>query len=467
MATSLSRELTYFSATALVVSNMIGTGIFTTTGFLASDLGSPVLVLAIWLVGGVLALGGCLAYSELGINLPRSGGEYVYLREAWGPTWGFMSGWVSFFAGFSAPIAAGALAIGFYLSSAFGWTGSWVAFSVPKTGPWFSISLGMGDLIGVSLILIFSVLNIWGLGLTSRIQNILTTLKVAIIVVFVLLAVGMGNGSWEHFTRTAERQSSVSLPGQFAVSLIFIMFAYSGWNAATYVTEELRDPVRTLPRVLLTGTLLTLFLYLALNLTFLYALPIREAQGVVKIGAAAATALFGTKLGAIFAGTIALGLVSLVSAMSIAGPRVYYAMAKDGCFPPLAARVHPQRQTPHISILFQAAAAILMVLLSTFELLIYYIGFSLMFFTALSAAGLIRLRTRPGWIRTRALNFLYPVIPVGFILITLWMLVYTFAGEPKAALWGTVTIATGGIVHFAGRLIRKQMKKKKDFPPTQ
>ena len=234
------------------------------------------------------------------------------------------------------------------------------------------------------------------------------------------------------------------------------MFAYSGWNAATYVTEELRDPVRTLPRVLLTGTVLTIFLYLALNLIFLYALPISAAQGVVEIGAAAATALFGTTLGKIFSGTIALGLVSLVSAMVIAGPRVYYAMARDGSFFPIAARVHPRRQTPHYSILFQAAAAVLMVLLSTFDLLLYYIGFSLMFFTALSTAGLIRLRNRPGWIRTRAINFFYPSIPVVFILVTLWMLAYSFANKPKAALWGTATIATGGLVYLLLQYLKRR-----------
>ncbi len=446
----LPKELTYFSATALVISNMIGTGIFTTTGFLARDLGNPILVLGVWAAGGLVALGGCLAYSELGVNLPRSGGEYVYLREAWGPTWGFMSGWVSFFAGFSAPIAAGALAVSEYL-------GHFIPFlatvepsgmSGSNDGGFLNPHLDAGRAFAVLLVLLFAVANIVGLRLAARLQNVLTSLKVGIIVTLLILAVAVGNGDWGHLRETTETLSPHGLPAQFAVSLVFIMFAYSGWNAATYVTGELREPKRTLPRVLVSGTLLVILLYLCLNLIFIYALPPKDMLGVVKIGAVSATALFGPKTGAFFSGILALCLVSTVGAMMITGPRVYYAMASDGCFFRSAARIHPRWRSPYLAILCQSLAVTAMILLGNFESLLYYIGFSLIFFTSLTTAGLMKLRRRPGWQRTQALSRLYPAIPLGFILVTGWMLLYSIAVRPYEAAWGVGTIAAGGLAYY-------------------
>jgi APA family basic amino acid/polyamine antiporter len=442
MPSSLRRELTLTNSAALVVSNMIGTGIFTTTGFLAGDLGQPSLVLGIWLVGAAIAMTGCLAYAELGINLPRSGGEYVYLREAWGPAWGFLSGWVSFFAGFSAPIAASALAISSYLAH------SWPALSpaMPE-GATRWLHFDAGHLLGVAFIVVFAVVNILGVRLAAKIQTVLTALKLGILGVFLFLAFAAGQGDWSHLGQAAERTSQQSLGGQFAVSLIFIMFAYSGWNAANYVAEEMKSPAQTLPKVLVLGTGLVALFYLALNVAFLYALPLESLKGVIAVGAAAATALFGDRAGSLFGIFMAVGLLSTVSAMCLVGPRVYYAMAQDRCFPAGAARLHPTRQTPVRSICYQTAASSLMVLTGTFDALIYYIGFTLILCALLAVAGLMRLRKRPEWRRLPAVSWAYPTVPLAFILTSAWMLVWTALDRPLESALGLATFAVGALVY--------------------
>jgi APA family basic amino acid/polyamine antiporter len=440
MPPSLRRELTLTSSAALVVSNMIGTGIFTTTGFLAGDLGQPGLVLGIWAVGAVVAMAGCLSYAELGINLPRSGGEYVYLREAWGPAWGVLSGWVSFFAGFSAPIAAGALGIAGYLAH------FWPSLSAPE-GSTGWLHLDAGHLLGVAIIVVFALVNVLGLRLAAKLQTVLTGLKLGVLGVFLILAFAIGEGNWGHFGQAAARTSPQPLGAQFAVSLIFIMFAYSGWNAANYVAEEMKSPERTLPRVLVLGTGLVAVFYLALNVAFVYALPLESLKGVIAVGAATATALFGDRAGDLFSGFMAVGLLSTVSAMCLVGPRVYYAMAQDGCFPGGAARLHPRRQTPVRAIWYQAAASVIMVLTGTFEALIYYIGFTLILCALLAVAGLMRLRRRPGWRLLPAVSWSYPVVPLAFILTSLWMLTWTAVVRPLESALGLATFACGALLY--------------------
>src|SRR6478672_5276309 len=271
---SLLRQLGFVSATALVISNMVGTGIFATTGFMAGDLGSAQLILACWAVGALFALAGALSYSELGINFPSSGGEYVYLTRAYGPTWGFMTGWVSFFAGFSAPIAAAALAFAYYLAYFFPALRESAAHTYGSG--FFSITLGGAQALASMLVLAFTILNCFGVGRTAKVQNVLTGTKIAVIVSFIALGFLAGKGSWEHFSMLTARTSTTALPAQFVISLLWIMFAYSGWNAATYVAEELRRPERTLPAALAVGTALVTALFLGLNLVYIYSMPLER-----------------------------------------------------------------------------------------------------------------------------------------------------------------------------------------------
>ncbi len=305
MTAPLRRVLTVTSCAALVVSNMIGTGIFTTTGFLAGDLGRPLLVLGIWVVGGVVALAGCFAYAELGMNIPRAGGEYAYLREAWGPGWAFLSGWISFFAGFSAPIAATALAFSEYLGHYF----PSLAASSAQNPHLRWLHAGNAKWVSIGVIFFFAAINILGLPLASRLQNFLTALKLGVIAVFLISAFAVGHGNWAHFQMATARTSSHGLGSQFAVSLIFVMFAYSGWNAASYVAEEIKDPQRSLPLALGLGTGLVALLYVALNVAFVYALPLGAMKGVVAVGAASSDALFGRRIGDFFSAAMAGALL--------------------------------------------------------------------------------------------------------------------------------------------------------------
>src|SRR5215831_5633043 len=284
---ALLRQIGFFSATALVISNMVGTGIFATPGFMAGDLGSARLILLCWTVGALFAFAGALSYSELGINFPSSGGEYVYLTHAFGPEWGFMTGWVSFFAGFSAPIAAAALAFSDYLG-----------YFVPAlkqanavvvgSGP-LALRLGAGQLVASSLIAGFTVLNIFGLGRTAKVQNVLTATKLLVVAGFVIAGFLAGSGDWAHFSQPAVRTSTVALPTQFVVSLLWVMVGYSGWNAATYIAEEVRRPERTLPAAIGAGSLIVALLYLGLNMVFIYAAPLEKMKGVIAIGTLSAS----------------------------------------------------------------------------------------------------------------------------------------------------------------------------------
>jgi len=440
---ALRKELTLTPATALVVSNMIGTGIFTTTGFLAGDLGRPGVVLGIWLVGALMVFAGCLSYSELGINFPRSGGEYVYVREAWGPAWGFMSGWVSFVAGFSGPVALSAMAFAEYLSSFF------PALRVSQAGPkaFGFLNLAPGSLLAVGLIAGLAIVNILGVSLASRLQSALSLMTLGVLALFLVLAFAVGNGDWQNLMQEAARTSRHALAPQFAASLVFVMFAYSGWNAATYVVEEMKDPGRTLPRALLGGAGLVALFYVALNAAFIYALPLESLKGVVSVGATAAQALFGDRIGGFFVVVMALALLGCVSAMSLVGPRVYFAMARDGCFFPDAGRVHPRWQTPVRAILYQFVAASVLVLTGTFETLMTYVGFALVLFAALATAGLLRLRRRAGWKRLAAVSWSYPLVPLVFMLMSVWMLAYSLSLRPRASLLGLLTIALGGVLY--------------------
>ena len=443
----LLRQIGFFSATALVISNMIGTGIFATTGFMAGDLGSARLILACWTVGAFFALAGALSYSELGINFPSSGGEYVYLTHAFGPEWGFMTGWVSFFAGFSAPIAAAALAFSDYLGHFFPAFKQSSATFVIGSGA-LSLRLGAGQLTASGLIAVFTLLNCFGIGRIAKLQTLLTSTKLLVVSGFVVLGFAAGAGDWSHFSNNAVRTSTVSLPTQFIVSLLWVMVGYSGWNAATYVAEEVRRPERTLPAAIAAGTLIVAALYFALNMVFIYATPLEQMKGVLAIGDLSADNLFGRGIGGTFAALMALAIVSTVNAMVIVGPRVYYAMARNKAFFPAAAKVDPRWHTPVNAILSQGVCAMIMTL-TPFPELVIYIGMSLTLFTVLSVASLFVFRRRPGWQRLRALEFGWPLIPASYILVGTCMMGYGVINQPRASLTALATVGAGALVYRA------------------
>jgi APA family basic amino acid/polyamine antiporter len=357
-----------------------------------------------------------------------------------------MSGWVSFFAGFSAPVAAAALAFAGYIGFIFPTFGQDSA-TLRWTFGGITWQVGPAQALAAGLVLMLTLLNCVALALVARVQNILTMIKVAVIASFVVLGLAIGQGSWDNFSIAAVRTSSVPLLNQFAISLFWVMFGYSGWNAATYVAEEIRDPRHTLPRALLLGTAGVALLYLALNVIFIFAAPLEAMKGVVAVGALAAKQLFGPQVAGLFGGLMAVAIISTVNAMTTIGPRVYYAMAKDGAFVSAAARVSPASRVPVLAVLCQGACATLMTFTS-FPQLVTYIGFSLTFFTVLAVSSIFVFRKRPGWQRLPAVSIAFPLVPATYLLIGAWMIYYGFMLRPAISAAAVLTLVTGAAVYY-------------------
>jgi len=408
------RQLGMVSAIALVVASMIGSGVFTTSGFLLADLGSPARVLAAWLVGGVLAVLGALSYGGLARRFPESGGEYVFLGRTLHPAAGSLAGWVSLLVGFSAPLAAVALAFGEY-------TKSW--FTSPA-------------LTGTGLILAFAGVHALHVQRGAWVQNFTVLLKLSLIAILLCRAAAHLKAN------TPPVSGAFSLSG-FAVSVVWVSFSYSGWNAAVYIAGEVREPERKLPHALLLGTALVTLIYLALNTVFVYAAPAGKLAGKLEVGRIAAEALGGAGLANFVTVLIALALATSASSMIMAGPRVYARMAEDGCLPRCFR--FPDQGPPQRAILLQTALALGMLWTASFKALLTYIGFTLSLCTAGAVLGLIRLRLReggslrvPGW----------PVVPLLFVIGVIAITSFTVAREPVASGLGLGTLRLGWLAWY-------------------
>jgi len=398
------------SAASLVVASMIGTGVFTTSGFLLAELHSPWLVLAAWAVGGAIATLGALSYGALARRIPESGGEYLFLSRTLHPATGYLAGWISLLIGFSAPLAAAAFAFGEYSK---GWLTAWP----PRVS-------------GTLLVIAFSLLHATHVRRGAWVQNAAVLLKVVLIVAFA----GYGLSRLPSPTDTT---SAAFSPATFGVSLVWISFSYSGWNAAAYIGGEVRDPERNLPRALLLGTALVTILYLALNTVFVFAAPPEALAGKLEIGRIAGEHLGGAALAHAVAAFVALTLVSSVSAMVMAGPRVYARMAADGFLPRwLRAADGP----PRAAVFLQGSLALVMLWSAAYEGLLTYIGFTLGLCTAATVLGLVRLRRRegerlpvPGW----------PWIPMLFLISAVGTTAFSISRRPIESLLGMCTIGLG------------------------
>jgi len=424
----LRRELGLFSATNLVIANMVGAGIFTTSGLLMAELGSPLLLIGLWAAGGLLALCGALCYGELGAAMPQAGGEYLYLGELYHPALGFLTGWVSFLVGFSAPLAAAAIGCSEYVLSAlpsFGGSGDPV---ILKKG------------LAVLVLAVLTAVHVRGIKTGARLQNLLTAGKVALILALVLAGFAVGRGDLGSLLERGPAGDAGPGWKTMGLSLIWIMYAYSGWNAAAYVGSEIRDPTRTLPASLLAGTGLVVLLYLGLNVLFVYAIPSAEMAGVVAVGALAAERLFGVTARVVLSGLIGFALLSSISAMIMLGPRVYYAMARDGYFFRFIATVHPGTHVPARSIVLQTLIAAVLVVSGTFEQILTWMGFCLGIFPVLAVLGVFRLR-RSGRTQRRMPGF--PVTPLVFAGGSVLMLALAWLERPVESTIAVVTVITG------------------------
>ncbi len=430
----LRRQLTLFPLTNIVIANMIGAGIFTTSGLLMGDLKNPVVLIALWVVGGVIALCGAMAYGEIGAAIPRAGGEYVFLSRLFHPLLGFLSGWVSFFVGFSAPIAASAIGFSEYLTRAF----PGLLRPGILSGP--AEAVVVKKALAILAIVAFTLVHTRGLELGAKVQNALTGLKVVLIVGLVAAGFLAARGGFGHFAQGAPFSFDLRGWKTAGLALMWIMFAYSGWNAAGYIGSEVKDPRRNLPRSLLLGTGVVVLLYAALNVFYVYSVPPRAMEGVISIGGLAAGNAFGSSFGGVLSVLIAIALFSSLSAFIILGPRIYYAMARDGHFFPFAARINPKTRVPANSILLQGAIALLMVLFGSFDQLLTYMGFSLGIFPILCAVGVFKLRRR-GQAPVRLPGT--PVAAAIYIVAALAILVLGYLQRPLESSIAVATVLVG------------------------
>jgi len=429
IADAANQGITAFTATAIAVADMVGIGVFTSLGFQVRDIESGFALLMLWITGGVVALAGALSYAELAAALPRSGGEYNFLSRIYHPSVGFMAGWLSATVGFAAPIALAAMAFGAYLK------GIWPGAPSPLVA-----ALGLTWLI--------SLVHLRGLKSSAAFQNWSTVFKVVLILGFIVAAFALGKPEPISFAPSWEGLSQMTT-APFAISLVFVLYSYSGWNASTYIVGEMRDPRRDVAVSLISATLVVIVLYVGLNAAFLYSTPIKMMAGELEVALIVGRHVFGDLGGRIVGALICFGLISAVSAMIWLGPRVTRAMGED--LPVLDFFARASRNgVPAAAIWLQLSVVTVLILTQSFESVLEFIQFSLTLSSFLAVLGVIILRwKRPDLPRPyRAWG--YPATPMVFLAVTAFMLVYLLIERPIQSLAGLALLASGLLVYRFG-----------------
>ena len=443
----LRRSFRVRDGVALIVSNVIGVGIFTTPAIIARNVPEPGVMLALWVIGGCLALAGAMSYAQLGRRWPAAGGEYIYLSRAYGPTAGFLSGWTSLIAGFSGAVAASAVGLVAYLGRYFP--------ALASGHGLFSINFYVGSFtvspraLGAAfVILAFALLHACNLGAGKLTQNMLALFIILIIGAFCVFGFTLGTGSWSHFHSVPFAWK----PSSWLLAFLPIMFSYSGWNAACYISEEMYDTRRSIGPALLAGTCVIVVLYVVLNALYLYAVPAAEIKGAVNVGDVAARALFGVGgnvIAPVMSAFTIVALLGCISAMTIAGPRVYFAMSRDGAFIPSFAHTSARFGTPTLAIGLQAFWSILLVMTGSFEQILNYTGFTILLSSGAAAAGLFVARRRE--LQSQPKLWLGMIAPAIFVVACAAIVLNTVWGAPKTALLGCLLIASGLPVFYWSR----------------
>ncbi len=425
----MNAKIGLVTCTAIVVANMIGTGVFTSLGFQVGPLPSGFAILAVWALGAVFAVCGALSYAELAAALPRSGGEYNFLSRIYHPSVGFMAGIMSATVGFAAPVALAAMAFGGYAQNL-----------IPNV-PVVWVSVGIATLVA----------GVHGISIRSSgvFQNVFTGLKVSLILVLVAAGFLVGptvDVSFWPVLGDGERIASAP----FAVALMYVMYSYSGWNASTYIIGEVRDPARNVPWSLILGTVIVGVFYVLLNAVFLKTVPMGELAGQLDVGNLAAAAIFGPSGGRVMSGLISLGLISAISAMTWAGPRVAATIGEDF----VGLRVLAWRSRGGIPLLacgLQWVLVMILILTATFEDVLIYTQFALVACGLLTVVGVVVLRVREPGLARPFRCWGYPVTPGLFAAIGVFSLAYTAVERPKQAAWGAGTLLAGMGAYFVGR----------------
>jgi basic amino acid/polyamine antiporter, APA family len=426
----------WFTASCLLVSNIIGGGIFTTTGLMARELGDPMLILLLWSLGGLFAIGGAMVYGELGSRLPHAGGDYVYLREAYGPLVAFLSGWTSFTIGFGAAVAASAISFSAY---------AFRVFPVMDDSGWRAKGLSL------ALLWLVTLVHCSGLAGGGRLQRTITSTKVLAIGILILGGLSASAAQWDWLSSQQPLDSPKA--GSVAVALVIVIYCYLGWNVAGFIATEIHDPRRTLPRVMIGGTAFVAIIYVLLNLVYLSALSIAglAEEPIVPVAEKSAAALWGPSSGQLVAALLCLSIAGAVSAMTWAGPRVYWAMAQDGVITPWLAHRHPETGVPARAILFQTLWASALIISGTFEQLVIYSGLVLAFFMGLTLSAIFPLRARSHDSIPAYRSPWYPVLPVLLVSGATLVVGLSVVQRPVEALYGAATVVGGLPLYFYWR----------------
>ncbi len=429
------QKVSFSTATAIVVANMIGAGVFTSLGFqIAGGIDSVFPLLMLWVVGGIVALCGALCYGELAAMMPRSGGEYHFLSEIYHPALGFLSGWVSVTVGFAAPVAAAAVALGQYASSVFP--------AIHATG------------LAVAVVVLLTFIHAYDLKAGSIFQNISTSVKVGLIVFFVICGIFIPQDPQSIRILPQAGDSALLFSSSFAVSLVYVSYAYSGWNASAYLAGEIENPQKNVPRSLFFGTLVVMIAYVFLNFVFLYTVPMGELAGQLEIGYLSANRIFGSTLGGVMGMMIALLLVSSISSMIFAGPRVTQVMGED--IPLLSVfATRSSKGLPVVAILLQSLITLILILTASFDSIIKYVGFTLSLAPFMTVLGLFVLRIREPKRPRSYRAWGYPITPLIFLAVTLWTIIFLLIDQTYESLLGLGTVLAGLILYFIDKYVNK------------
>ena len=444
--TALKRKLGLFDAVMLISGDMIGTGIFISTGVIAATLPSPGGVLLVWIFGGLLALTGALSCAELSASLPYAGGDYNYIKEAYGKLMGFLSGWSSFLVTFSGAIA--------FLAVTF--TG-FMSFFIPVLGAeetFFSaviagltIKITPGTIFSMAVVILISAVHCIGVRLGTLMQNILSLLKIGALLGIILLGSFFGKGDSAHFSPLFDWEKITNF-SVFAAAFIPVIFAYSGWNAVIYIAGEVKNPERNLPRALLMANLIVIGLYLAINMVYIYAVPVTEMKGALRVSEVATTALFGYQTSVWITAVITVSILGALNVVTMLGPRIYYAMARDGVFFKGLAQVHPTFNTPVNAIILQAVWACFLLVTGTFGTLFTYVSVIITLFSAFTVSSVIVLRYKRPDLKRPYKLWGYPVVPLLFIAIHLWIVWGSVTEKPFESLVGVIIVGLGIPAYF-------------------
>jgi basic amino acid/polyamine antiporter, APA family len=442
----LKRVLGIWSAAAIVVGTVIGSAIFLVPNDMVKSVGSPMMVFAVWVFGGMLTLFGALSYAELAAALPHAGGEYVFLREAYGPLWAFIYGWTQMWVAKSGSIAT--LATGFFIYLANfrpELNGVWVVVPLPLGDAGQPLEIRYGQLLAMGVIAVLAFINYFGVKVGGNLQVVVTLVKVGLIAAIIVIGLGTGHGS------VANYHTSIPAPGGitgFFAALVAALWAYDGWNNVSMVASEVRDPQRNLPRALITGSIVVIAIYLLANLAYFYVLPAADVASSARVAAETMRRILGTW------GANAVSIAAMISIFAalngsiLSGSRVPFAMARDGLFFRRVAFVHPEHRTPSVSILVLSAWGALLVLSGRYSQLYTYVIFASVILYGMATAAVIVLRfKRPDMPRPyRTLG--YPFVPVVFVLAIACLVVSTLLKSPRESLLGIALVSLGLPFYF-------------------